>query len=43
MLLTRALSFVQANRVGLRNAVAAYGSEMIRFDPARVADLCCPG
>jgi 2-polyprenyl-6-methoxyphenol hydroxylase-like FAD-dependent oxidoreductase len=39
MLLTRALSFVQANRVGLRNAVAAYETEMIRFDPARLADL----
>jgi 2-polyprenyl-6-methoxyphenol hydroxylase-like FAD-dependent oxidoreductase len=30
MLLTRALSFVRANRVGLRNAVAAYETEMIR-------------
>jgi 2-polyprenyl-6-methoxyphenol hydroxylase-like FAD-dependent oxidoreductase len=43
MLLARALSFVQANRVGLRNAVAAYEAEMIRFDPARVADLRIPG
>jgi 2-polyprenyl-6-methoxyphenol hydroxylase-like FAD-dependent oxidoreductase len=43
MLLTRALSFVQANRVGLRNAVAAYETEMIRFDPARMADLRIPG
>jgi 2-polyprenyl-6-methoxyphenol hydroxylase-like FAD-dependent oxidoreductase len=42
MLLTRALSFVRANRLGLRNAVAAYETEMIRFD-ARVADLCDPG
>jgi 2-polyprenyl-6-methoxyphenol hydroxylase-like FAD-dependent oxidoreductase len=43
MLLTRALSFVQANRLGLRNAVAAYETEMIRFDPARVAGLRIPG
>jgi len=42
MLLTRSLSFVRANRLGLRNAVAAYETEMIRFD-ARVADLCDPG
>jgi 2-polyprenyl-6-methoxyphenol hydroxylase-like FAD-dependent oxidoreductase len=34
LLLTRALSFVQANRLGLGNAVAAYETEMIRFDPA---------
>jgi 2-polyprenyl-6-methoxyphenol hydroxylase-like FAD-dependent oxidoreductase len=43
MLLTRALSFVRANRLGLHNAVAAYETEMIRFNLARVADLCCPG
>jgi 2-polyprenyl-6-methoxyphenol hydroxylase-like FAD-dependent oxidoreductase len=43
MLLTRALSFVQANRIGLSNAVAAYEAEMIRFDPARLADLRIPG
>jgi 2-polyprenyl-6-methoxyphenol hydroxylase-like FAD-dependent oxidoreductase len=43
MLLTRALSFVRANRLGLRNAVAAYETEMIRFDLARIADLSCPG
>jgi 2-polyprenyl-6-methoxyphenol hydroxylase-like FAD-dependent oxidoreductase len=30
MLLSRALSFVRANRVGLRNAIAAYETEMIR-------------
>jgi 2-polyprenyl-6-methoxyphenol hydroxylase-like FAD-dependent oxidoreductase len=42
MLLSRALSFVRANRVGLRNAVAAYETEMVRFDLARVADLCRP-
>jgi 2-polyprenyl-6-methoxyphenol hydroxylase-like FAD-dependent oxidoreductase len=35
MLLSRALSFVQANRVGLHNAVAAYESELVRFDVAR--------
>jgi 2-polyprenyl-6-methoxyphenol hydroxylase-like FAD-dependent oxidoreductase len=34
MLLTRALSFVRANRVGLRNAVAAYETEMIRASRA---------
>jgi 2-polyprenyl-6-methoxyphenol hydroxylase-like FAD-dependent oxidoreductase len=34
MLLTRALSFVRANRVGLGNAVAAYETEMIRARPA---------
>jgi len=43
MLLTRALSFVRANRLGLCNAVAAYETEMIRFDAARVADLRIPG
>jgi 2-polyprenyl-6-methoxyphenol hydroxylase-like FAD-dependent oxidoreductase len=43
MLLTRALSFVRANRLGLQNAVAAYETEMIRFNPARVADLRIPG
>ena len=43
VLLTRALSFVQANRLGLRNAVAAYETEMIRFDSARLADLRIPG
>jgi 2-polyprenyl-6-methoxyphenol hydroxylase-like FAD-dependent oxidoreductase len=43
MLLTRALSFVQANRVGLRNAVAAYEAEMVRFDPARAGGLRIPG
>jgi hypothetical protein len=42
MLLIRALSFVGANRLGLRSAVAAYETEMIRFSPARVAGLCCP-
>jgi 2-polyprenyl-6-methoxyphenol hydroxylase-like FAD-dependent oxidoreductase len=42
MLLSRALSFVQANRLGLRNAVAAYEAEMVRFDIARVDDMCCP-
>jgi 2-polyprenyl-6-methoxyphenol hydroxylase-like FAD-dependent oxidoreductase len=35
MLLSRALSFVRADRVGLRNAVAAYETELVRFDPAR--------
>ena len=35
MLLSRALSFVQADRVGLHNAVAAYETEMARFNPAR--------
>jgi 2-polyprenyl-6-methoxyphenol hydroxylase-like FAD-dependent oxidoreductase len=40
MLLTRALSFVRAGRVGLGNAVAAYEAEMVRFDIARVADRC---
>ena len=39
MLLSRALSFVQANRLGLRNAVAAYETEMIRSDLARVAGV----
>jgi 2-polyprenyl-6-methoxyphenol hydroxylase-like FAD-dependent oxidoreductase len=43
MLLTRALSFVRANRIGLRNAVAAYETEMIRFEAAGVIDRCCPG
>ena len=43
MLLTRALSFVRANRLGLRNAVAAYEAEMLRVDPARLADLRIPG
>ena len=43
MLLARALSFVQANRVGLRNAVAAYEAEMVRFDPARAGGLRIPG
>jgi 2-polyprenyl-6-methoxyphenol hydroxylase-like FAD-dependent oxidoreductase len=43
MLLTTALSFVQANRLGLRNAVAAYEAEMLRVDPARLADLRIPG
>jgi 2-polyprenyl-6-methoxyphenol hydroxylase-like FAD-dependent oxidoreductase len=38
VLLTMALSFVRANRLGLCNAVAAYETEMIRFDLARVAD-----
>ena len=33
MLLSRALSFVQADRVGLDNAVAAYETEMVRFNP----------
>jgi 2-polyprenyl-6-methoxyphenol hydroxylase-like FAD-dependent oxidoreductase len=42
MLLSRALSFVQANRLGLCNAVAAYEAEMVRFDSARVNDKCCP-
>jgi 2-polyprenyl-6-methoxyphenol hydroxylase-like FAD-dependent oxidoreductase len=42
MLLSRALSFVQANRLGLHNAVAAYESEMVRFGLARVASLCRP-
>jgi 2-polyprenyl-6-methoxyphenol hydroxylase-like FAD-dependent oxidoreductase len=42
MLLSRALSFVQANRLGLCNAVAAYEAEMVRFDRARVDDKCCP-
>ena len=37
MLLSRALSFVRADRVGLRNAVAAYEIEMVRFKPARAA------
>jgi 2-polyprenyl-6-methoxyphenol hydroxylase-like FAD-dependent oxidoreductase len=38
MLLSRALSFVRADRVGLRNAVAVYETEMIRSDLAWVAD-----
>ena len=42
MLLSRALSFVRANRVSLRNAVAAYETEMTRADLARVADLGGP-
>jgi 2-polyprenyl-6-methoxyphenol hydroxylase-like FAD-dependent oxidoreductase len=40
MLLSRALSFVQADRLGLHNAVAAYETEMIRSDLARVAGVC---
>jgi 2-polyprenyl-6-methoxyphenol hydroxylase-like FAD-dependent oxidoreductase len=43
MLLTRALSFVRANRLGLRNAITAYETEIVRFDPARLADLRIPG
>ena len=35
MLLSRALSFVQANRLGLCNAVAAYETEMVRCDLVR--------
>jgi 2-polyprenyl-6-methoxyphenol hydroxylase-like FAD-dependent oxidoreductase len=38
MLLSRALSFVQANRLGLHNAVAAYETEMVRSSLALVAD-----
>jgi 2-polyprenyl-6-methoxyphenol hydroxylase-like FAD-dependent oxidoreductase len=43
MLLSRALSFVRGNGVGLHNAVAAYETEMVRFDLARLADPCSPG
>jgi hypothetical protein len=42
MLLSRALSFVQADRVGLHNAVAAYETEMVRFNPARATSVWRP-
>jgi 2-polyprenyl-6-methoxyphenol hydroxylase-like FAD-dependent oxidoreductase len=42
MLLSRALSYVRAGRVGLGNAVAAYETEMVRFNPARAASVCRP-